>query len=167
MQDNTYQGFESHGVPSSPPTKSIHETPADHRPALPVPERPRADPETLPSSQRYGWFQSEQWAREQMMGAPGWQLQSRGTDAGGWQYVLFSDKHHTKGITYRLLDGRVGGITYAFFEGNPEGRVWRTAEMQQVGPNEWTDPKNNARVKRRYNGQLTAYEVVYEPLTKD
>ena len=124
-------------------------------------------PETLPSSQRYGWFQREQWAREKMLSTPGWRLQTRGRQEDGWVYLLFSDTHYGQAITYRLLDGYVGGITYSFFDDNPEGRTWRTAEMQQVGPNEWVAPADNARVKREYDGRLTVYNVVFEPFTKD
>lgn len=125
------------------------------------------EPEARPSSQRYGWFHNEQWAREVMMGQPGWRLQKRGEDAGGWQFVLFSDTHYTRAVNYRFMQGRIGGVSYLFFNDNPEGRVWRTADMEKVGENEWIDRKSNARVKRRYNDGIIAYDVQYEPFTTD
>lgn len=124
-------------------------------------------PETLPSSQRYGWFQTEQWAKDKMLGAPGWRVQSRGTDAGGWQYVLFSDTHYEHAVTYQLLAGRIGGVTYGFSQRSPEGKAWETGRMEQVGANEWVDKDNNARVKRRYDGDMVYYHAMYEPLAKD
>ena len=102
-----------------------------------------------------------------MLVTPGWRVQSRDTDAGGWQYILFISEGTSKGVTYKFWKGHLGGITYSFFDNITEGREWHTAKMQRVAPNEWTDPQNNARVKREYDGKLIIYNVIYEPMAKD
>lgn len=119
------------------------------------------------SSQRWCWFHTENWARDMMLSEPGWRLQNHDKNAAGWDYVLFSSLDYSQAVAFRLLRGSIGGVTFLFNTEHPSANEWITTQFERVSNNEWIDKPSNARVKRRYNGNMVEYRIDYEPFTDD
>ena len=135
--------------------------------AMPILAKAQASASERLSSRYYGWFRDADWTRDQLLGAPGWEIRGDTKDVDGWHYLAFGKLDESQFIAYRLREGTIDRVTYVFAKTAPEARAWRTASLERVGENEWIDRANNGRVKRYFNGNTVDYRVTYEPFTKD
>jgi len=122
---------------------------------------------TSTSNQRYGWYHSPDWVKDYVLGEPGWRLADDRIDEKGWRNLDFAANTSEQFVTYRLWQNCVGVVIYAFANTNQKGQRWITDDLETVSTNEWVDRLHNARIKRRYNGQLIYYTVEFEPFTQD